>query len=64
MANTLRHPAPRHLRTAMVAIFSRTNARTLTATPIPPTINATRPVNPRYIVSCVQNLRNPGWASA
>jgi hypothetical protein len=38
----------------MIAIdgcLSDTKALTLTATPMPPTMRATRPVRPRYIVS-------------
>src|SRR6266496_2035745 len=57
-----RQPAPRHLRTAMVSSLPRTNARTLVATPIPPTMRATRPVSPRYTVSWFQKRRTPGWA--
>src|SRR2546427_126037 len=64
MANTSRQPAPRHLRTAMVGRFSLMKALTLTATPMPPTMRATSPVRPRYMVSCVQKRRSPGWACA
>ncbi len=49
----------------MIAIaesFSLTKALTLTATPMPPTMRATSPVSPRYIVSWSQKRRRPGWA--
>ncbi len=47
---------------AMVGSFSLTKALTLTATPMPPTMRATSPVSPRYIVSWSQKRRRPGWA--
>ena len=47
---------------AMVARFSLTKALTLTATPMPPTMRATSPVSPRYMVSWSQKRRRPGWA--
>ena len=61
-ASSGRQPAPSAFRMAIEASFCRTKAFTLTATPMPPTISATSPVRPRYIVSWSQNRRRPGWA--
>ena len=50
-ASSGRHARPSAFRMAIDASFCRTKAFTLTATPMPPTISATSPVSPRYIVS-------------
>ncbi len=63
-ARSGREPAPSAFRTAIEDRFSFTKALTLTATPMPPTISATRPVSPRYIVSWSQKRRRPGCACA
>jgi len=56
-------PAPIALSTATVSSFSFMNARTLLATPIPPTMSAMSPTRPRYIVSWRRKRRRIGWAS-